>query len=90
MDEAIELMKANPNVKIEISSHADIRADEKYNIWLTERRSKRIKDYATLKGIDPNRIECFWHGKKDPVTTCSTCSDDEYRLSRRTIIRVYK
>lgn len=90
VDEAIALMNSNPNVKIEISSYADIRADEKYNIWLTERRAKRIKDYATLKGIDPNRIECFWLGKKDPVTTCITCSDEEYRLSRRTVIRVYK
>jgi len=90
VDEAIALMKSNPDVKIEISSHADIRADDKYNIWLTERRAKRVKDYATLKGIDPSRIECFWHGKKDPVTSCATCSEEEYKLSRRTVIRVYK
>lgn len=90
VDEAIAMMKANPNVKIEISAHADIRADDKYNEWLTERRAKRVKDYAALKGVDPNRITCYWHGKKDPVTKCTTCSEDEYKLSRRTIIRVYK
>ncbi len=90
VDEAIALMKANPNVKIEVSAHADIRADDSYNEWLTERRAKRVKDYVTLKGIDPSRITCYWHGKKDPVTACKTCSEDEYRLSRRTIIRVYK
>lgn len=90
VDEAIALMKANPDVKIEISAHADIRADDKYNEWLTQRRANRVKDYATLKGIDPKRIETFWHGKKDPVTKCTTCSEEEYKLSRRTIIRVYK
>jgi len=90
VDEAVALMKENPDVKIEISAHADIRADDKYNEWLTERRAKRVKDYAALKGIDPSRITCYWHGKKDPVTKCTTCSEDEYKLSRRTIIRVYK
>lgn len=90
IDEAIAVMKTNPNVKIEISSHADIRADDHYNEWLTQRRANRVKDYATLKGIDPKRIETYWHGKKDPVTDCKTCSEEEYRLSRRTIIRVYK
>jgi outer membrane protein OmpA-like peptidoglycan-associated protein len=90
VDEAVALMKANPDVKIEVSAHADIRADDKYNEWLTQRRANRVKDYVTLKGIDPKRIETYWHGKKDPVTKCSTCSEEEYKLSRRTIIRVYK
>lgn len=90
VDEAIALMKENPGVKIEISSHADIRADDNYNEWLTKRRANRVKDYAVLKGIDAERIDTYWHGKKDPVTDCTTCSDEEYRLSRRTIIRVYK
>lgn len=90
VDEALALMKANPDVKIEISSHADIRADHKYNEWLTQRRANRVKDYVVLKGIDPKRIETYWFGKTDPVTDCTECSDEEYRLSRRTVIRVYK
>jgi outer membrane protein OmpA-like peptidoglycan-associated protein len=90
VDEAVALMKSNPDVKIEISSHADIRADDNYNEWLTQRRANRVKDYVVLKGIDPKRIETFWHGKKDPVTDCTSCSDEEYRMSRRTVIRVYK
>lgn len=49
VDEALALMKANPDVKIEISAHADVRADDKYNEWLTERRAKRVKDYVALK-----------------------------------------
>lgn len=90
VDEAIELMKSNPELKVNISSHADIRADDHYNVWLTQRRANRVRDYMVLRGIDPSRIQCFWHGKKNPLTTCTNCSEDEYRVSRRTVLQFVK
>ncbi|MBX7095035.1 MAG: OmpA family protein [Flavobacteriales bacterium] len=90
IDDAIEKMKADPSIKCDISSYADKRADETYNIWLTERRAKRVRDYMVLRGIDQERINCYWHGKKNPVIDCSDCSEEDYRLSRRTVITFRK
>lgn len=89
VENAIAQLKANPNAKADVSSHADIRADDNYNEWLTQRRANRVKDYMILKGIDPSRINTYWHGKKDPAVKCSNCSEEEHRLSRRTIIKIY-
>ncbi|MFZ5554916.1 MAG: OmpA family protein [Bacteroidota bacterium] len=89
VENAITQMKANPNMKADVSSHADIRADDHYNEWLTQRRANRVKDYMVLKGIDPSRINTYWHGKKDPAVKCSDCTEEEHRLSRRTIIKLY-
>lgn len=86
IDEAIAKMKADPNLKCDISSHADIRADDAYNTWLTQRRASRVRDYMVLKGIDPSRISSFWHGKKNPNIDCTDCSEEELHMQRRTVI----
>jgi outer membrane protein OmpA-like peptidoglycan-associated protein len=89
IDELIDRMKSEPNIQCDIASHADVRADDNYNTWLTERRAKRVKDYMVLKGVDPNRIHCYWHGKKNPVVRCKDCSEEDHYLSRRTVITLY-
>lgn len=86
IEQAIEKMKADPNLKCDISSHADIRADDNYNSWLTMRRANRVKDYMVLKGIDPSRIATYWHGKKKPNVDCTDCSEEELHMQRRTVI----
>ena len=90
IDGAIAKLQSDATLKCNISSHADVRADDQYNVWLTQRRANRVRDYMVLKGIALERINCYWHGKKNPLTTCLNCSEEEYRQSRRTTIQLYK
>jgi OmpA-OmpF porin, OOP family len=86
LDEFIARIKEMPELKIFIESHCDIRADEEYNMWLSERRMKRIIEYFEKNGIEPNRVSGDYKGKSEPKIKCAQCTEEEHRLNRRTTI----
>jgi outer membrane protein OmpA-like peptidoglycan-associated protein len=86
LDEFITRIKDMPELKIFIESHCDIRADEEYNMWLSERRMKRIIEYFEKNGIEPNRVSGDYKGKSEPKVQCTKCTEEEHRLNRRTTI----
>ena len=53
------ILGANPNVKIQISGHADERGSDEYNLALGNRRAAAAKRYLENKGIDASR-----HGRR--------------------------
>jgi outer membrane protein OmpA-like peptidoglycan-associated protein len=86
LDAFIARIKEMPELKIFIESHCDIRADEEYNMWLSERRMKRIIEYFEKNGIEPNRVSGDYKGKSEPKVQCTKCTEEEHRLNRRTTI----
>jgi outer membrane protein OmpA-like peptidoglycan-associated protein len=86
LDDFIKRIKEMPELKIFIESHCDIRADEEYNMWLSERRMKRIIEYFENNGIEPNRVSGDYKGKSEPKIKCTQCTEEEHRLNRRTTI----
>lgn len=84
-DLALNLL-ANKDLEVIIESHADNRASEKYNLWLSKRRMKSTKAYLIEKGISDDRIKGRYKGKSEPKVECTECSEEEHRLNRRTSI----
>jgi peptidoglycan-associated lipoprotein len=60
-------MAANPNLKIQISGHADERGSDEYNLALGNRRAAAAKRYLENKGIDGSRIDVVSYGEERPL-----------------------
>lgn len=88
IDSVVSLMKEHGHVVAEIHSHADKRASDSYNEWLTKRRAHRVMDYMVLKGIEQKRLTPNWYGKTKLAVDCVECTEEEHRASRRTVIKL--
>lgn len=94
LDKAYDYLMRNPGVKLELSSHTDSRANNDYNIDLSQRRAKSCVDYLTkVKGLPANRIVAKGYGETRLTNNCAdgvNCSEEEHQLNRRTEIRILK
>lgn len=66
LNELIELLKINPNVTIELSSHTDRKGSVAYNQSLSQRRAQSVIDYLIEHGIAKDRLEATGYGKLQP------------------------
>lgn len=62
----IVLLKDNPNLQIELRSHTDSRATDKYNDELSQKRAQTVVDYLISNGIEPARLVAKGYGKRYP------------------------
>lgn len=63
LDSIVESLNNNPKLKIEISSFADCRGTEEYNLKLTQERNKEIIDYIKARIENKNQIEGTAYGE---------------------------
>ncbi|WP_299817686.1 OmpA family protein [uncultured Pontibacter sp.] len=93
LDKLVTVLKNNPEVKIEMSSHTDSRESANYNLVLSERRAQAAVDYLVSQGIDRNRLTAKGYGKSRLVNGCAdgvSCSEEEHQLNRRTEFKIIK
>lgn len=86
LDKVIEVMNLYPQIKLEVRSHTDSRANDDYNLALSKRRAKATVDYIIGKGISPDRISGNGFGETKLINKCSngiSCSEKEHELNRR-------
>lgn len=91
LDIMAEILKANPEIAIEIGSHTDSRANDGFNLKLSERRAKEAVEYLVKKGIEPGRLSWKGYGETQLLNHCDNstfCSDDEHSINRRTEFKV--
>ncbi|MBC5993837.1 OmpA family protein [Pontibacter cellulosilyticus] len=91
LDKLVAVLKSNPKVKIEMSSHTDSRESVKYNNVLSERRAKAAVDYLVSQGIDRGRLTAKGYGKSKLVNGCADgveCSEEDHQLNRRTEFKI--
>jgi OOP family OmpA-OmpF porin len=56
LNEAIEILKRYPDLKVEVAGHTDSIGSDAYNQKLSERRAKTVYDYLTSNGVDAGRL----------------------------------
>ncbi len=81
LKKAVNILKNNPVLKIEIDGHTDSRASESYNQTLSEKRSDSVSHYLVRKGISADRIYTSGHGELSPAVPNDSLSN--MRLNRR-------
>jgi outer membrane protein OmpA-like peptidoglycan-associated protein len=91
LDNLISIMTDNPGISIELSSHTDSRADDRYNDNLSQKRAEAAVDYIVAHGIESSRIVAKGYGERQLVNNCKnnvSCTEEEHQQNRRTEFKV--
>ncbi|MCM4167314.1 Peptidoglycan-associated lipoprotein [Arenibacter antarcticus] len=92
LDKIAVIMEANPNVTLNVGSHADARGSQAYNLILTEKRVKNTIDYlVSKKGIDASRLSGEGFGKAHLLNDCDGtkyCPESKHSVNRRSEFNV--
>jgi OmpA-OmpF porin, OOP family len=82
LDEAVEILKAHPDVNIYVDGYCDAIGGEEYNLKLSQRRSDAVAKYLEDKGIPSSRLIPRGFGKTNFVASNDT---DEGRAQNRRV-----
>ncbi len=72
LDEFIEFLSENPNIKVKIQGHTDNIGSDASNLILSENRARSVYDYLISKGIASHRLSYKGFGKSQPIDTNET------------------
>lgn len=87
LNEAIDILKKYPQLKVEVAGHTDSVGTDAYNQGLSERRARTVYDYLTSNGIDAARLNGpTGYGESRPIDTNDT--DAGRAKNRRTELNV--
>ncbi len=81
LDRKAAILAANPDVRIQISGHADERGSDEYNLALGNRRAAAAKRYLENKAISGSRMEVVSYGEERPLSQGS--DESSYAQNRR-------
>lgn len=76
-----EVLKKNPDVRIQIEGHCDSMGATQYNVALGERRANSAKRYLMDLGIDGARISLISYGEEKPLDASET--EEAHSRNRR-------
>jgi OOP family OmpA-OmpF porin len=82
ISQIVEMMKANPELKISVEGHTDGRGTLKDNLALSENRAKAVMNEIVAQGIDPKRIRAVGYGPQKPIADINT---EEGRAKNRRV-----
>lgn len=87
LERVIAVMKKYPNLKLDVRSHTDSRANDTYNLRLSQRRNVETIRYIVEKGsIDATRLTGNGYGETRLLNACGNnipCNEAEHQLNRR-------
>ena len=72
LTEAVQILKKNPNLQVEIDGHADSTGAPEYNMALSEKRAQAVKDFFVTRGIDAERLTTKGFGITKPAASNKT------------------
>jgi OmpA-OmpF porin, OOP family len=72
LDRMVEILKLNPQVRIELDGHTDNQGNAALNVSLSESRVETVKAYFVSKGIDNKRITTKAFGGSKPIAPNDT------------------
>lgn len=82
LEKAIELLRTNPRMVIEVGGHTDNVGDDATNMKLSHDRARSVRDYIVNAGIASERIQAKGYGELNPVASNDT--EDGRKANRRT------
>ena len=87
LDQAVDVLKRQPEVKVELDGHTDGIGGDAYNQKLSERRAQIVNDYLIAHGVNSSQIVGVkGFGKTQPIDTNAT--KEGRARNRRTELKV--
>ena len=93
LDVLYESLIQNPDLKVKISGHTDSKGRAEYNIKLSKRRARAVRNYLISKGIPAYRINAIVFGESAPIK--SNINEDGKdsplgrKYNRRVVVALY-
>jgi peptidoglycan-associated lipoprotein len=81
LSQKVSVLRANPNVALVITGHADERGSIEYNLALGMRRAASVRDYLVGFGLDATRFSIETMGEDRPLDPGT--SEAAYERNRR-------
>jgi outer membrane protein OmpA-like peptidoglycan-associated protein len=81
LQRALNVLRQNPGLRIQIEGHASEEATAEYNLALGARRADTVRDYLVSNGIDAARLQTVSYGELRPKYDNSR--EETRRLNRR-------
>jgi OOP family OmpA-OmpF porin len=90
LNEAIEILKKYPDLRVEVAGHTDLCGPESYNQRLSESRARAVYEYLTSNGISASRlVGPVGYGESRPLEpTPQTFPACKSETNRRTELNV--
>jgi outer membrane protein OmpA-like peptidoglycan-associated protein/tetratricopeptide (TPR) repeat protein len=97
LDKLVKILKDNPTMEIELSSHTDCRATANYNMQLSSKRAESAVNYMASQGVEGRRMIAAGYGESRLVNKCECegtfvvpCTDEQHQENRRTEFKILK
>jgi peptidoglycan-associated lipoprotein len=87
LNKLVKILKDNPSIRIELSSHTDARATDAYNDALSQRRAESAVAYLVSQGIEASRMVAKGYGKRQLIIE-NAQTEEEHQTNRRTEFKV--
>ena len=78
LDEIVQLMIENPNFRLKVAGHADIRGEDSVNQRLSEKRARACVRYLRDQGVPEMQMSYIGYGARIPVSD----NDSEFGRSQ--------
>ena len=62
-----QMLLENLNYQIRLMAHTDSKGSAAYNLALSKRRARSVRNYLVAKGIAVRRINVKVYGESDPI-----------------------
>lgn len=82
LEKAMELLRVNPSMVIEVGGHTDNVGDDNLNMKLSHDRARSVREYLVNGGVLPERVQAKGYGELNPVATNDT--EEGRKANRRT------
>ena len=69
LHDAVDILKRNSTMKIEIQGHTDSSGDAGFNQRLSEMRAASVRDFLVANGISPSRLVIKGYGETQPIAS---------------------
>lgn len=86
LDDIVDFMFSNPEVRILLAAHTDDIGGANYNIKLSQKRAESVKNYLVKQGIAIDRLESEGFGMKEPLVPND--SEENRAKNRRVEFRI--
>jgi outer membrane protein OmpA-like peptidoglycan-associated protein/tetratricopeptide (TPR) repeat protein len=89
---ALNILRENPSIIVEISSHTDNKGEAGYNEQLSQKRAESVVNFLTSQGIDRSRLKAKGYGEAQPIAdnknADGTDNPEGRAMNRRTDFKI--
>ncbi len=77
----LDILKANPDVRVQLEGHCDERGTVEYNMALGQRRARAVEEILLSSGISQSKLSSISYGEEVPLDSSHT--EAAWRVNRR-------